>query len=471
LVATLTGGLGLLGSTSTAPSTSSVATPVLLIEPQPGCNYTVYESGTTPMAVKASGAAVLGSGVDAAAFISTLLASHETICVSSGDYTVSSEIQVDHLQGVTLNLDQGAVMNASASSRQFIQQYVRGSLLLVNASTRTVVNGGDWIGPGRGRATVIRIQDGSNDTVVKGAVVSGAGWDGIIVYDTYGASYNVSILDNLLQDNGRYGFQEYSNSSVMEMGTVVAGNYAIDNVVGGIYTNGVAGVSIRDNLVENTVGDGPGMIGIGVTNGYNESVVGNKVSHMRWFGIQAFYNNYTTIANNTSMFNSGGEDQSGITNDHSSFDTITGNVVKSNQGYGIYVERSWNVTIGGNTADGNHEYGIELNHGTIPEMGRADIVNNECSFNEDGGIILNSVVDSTISANTCDDNPGGGILLYNDPGQVGSTGNLVSGNWASNLGTLPLTQTYGIREFGSSDENTIVSNVTLNDTVGSVLLS
>jgi parallel beta-helix repeat protein len=374
------------------------------------------------------------------------------------------------MQGVTLSLAPGALLNASFGSRLLLEQFVRSSMVLVNGSTGTVIKGGTWIGPGRGRAAVIRIQDGSNRTTVEGADISGAGWDGIIIYDVNGPSFNCSVLDSLLHDNGRYGFQEYANSTVRTMGTLVSGNAVIDNVVGGIYTNGIGGVTISDNVVRNTVGNGPGLIGIGVTNGANDTVASNQVGHMKWFGIQAFYNNHTVIANNTSTFNAGGEDQSGITNDHSSFDTIVGNVVKSNGGYGIYVERSWNVSISGNTANGNYGYGIELNHGTIPVMGLVTVVNNTCSFNELGGIILNSAVNNTISMNTCDDNPGGGILLYNDPGQLGSTGNLVSKNWACNEATLAPTQTFGIKEFSDSDDNTFASNVALNDTTAAVSL-
>jgi len=369
-------------------------------------------------------------------------------------------MEVRNLEGVTLSLDPGTVMKATSGNR----------LLLVYSSPGTAVRGGEWIGPGRGNGSAIRIQHGSNNTVVERADVSKAGWDGILVYDNVRPSFNVSILDNTLHDNGRFGFQEYSNTTTGMMGTVISGNIALNNGVGGIYTNGIGGVAIIHNLVSNTVGNGPGEIGIGVTNGYNDTVTLNQVDHMAWFGIQAYYNNYTLISDNISTFNAGAFDQSGITNDHSSYSTIVGNVVESNGEYGVYVERSWNVTVSGNIANDNYGYGIAFNHGPLLSMGRGAILGNFCSFNSLGGIILNSAVDNVISKNQCYNNSGDGILLYNDHGQNGSTGNLISNNWLGNEGNSTQTQLFGVREANDSDYNTFVSNVMVNNTVAAASL-
>ena len=456
-----------LASSTTAASASS-SHPLLSalvgdasIVPDPGCNYTISQEGTTLVALSSAGTETAGSAsTDAGAFVNSLLASHETFCFAAGDYTLSSEIQVRHLEGVTLSLDPGAVMKATAGNR----------LLLVYASPGTVVSGGEWIGPGVGNGSAIRIQYGSNNTVVERADVSKAGWDGILVYDNVRPNFNVSIQDNTLHDNGRFGVQEYSNTSAGMTGTVISGNIALNNRVGGIYTNGIAGVTIVHNLASNTVGDGPGEIGIGVTNGYNDTVTLNQVDHMAWFGIQAYYNNYTLISDNVSTFNAGAWDQSGITNDHSSYSKIVGNVVESNGQYGVYVERSWNVTVSGNIANDNYGYGIAFNHGPLLTMGGGTIVGNFCSFNSLGGIILNSAVDNVISMNQCYNNSGDGILLYNDHGQDGSTGNVVSNNWLGNEGNSAQTQMFGIREADDSYGNTFISNVMINNTVAAVSL-
>ena len=458
-------GAGALTHVSTTPSTStSSQVPIQSAlpgvgssdGPEAGCNYTISLDGTTPVAFASSGSETKDSaGTNAAAFVNSLLASHETVCFAAGDYTFSSDIEIRSLKGVTLSLDPGAVVKASSSR----------SLLLVYASPGTVVRGGEWIGPGEGNTSAIRIQYGSNNTVVERADVSKAGVNGILIYDNVRPSFNVSILDNSVHDNGRYGIQEFSNASTGMMGTVISGNVALDNAVGGIYTNEIAGVTISRNFVANTAGDGPGEIGIGVTNGHNDTVTLNQIDHMGWFGIQAYYNNYTVISDNISTFNAGAEDQSGITNDHSSYDTISGNVVESNGRYGVYVERSWNVTVSGNIANGNFGYGISLYHGSLPAMGHSAILGNTCSFNGLGGIILNSAIDNVISMNECYNNSGYGILLYNDPGQAGSAGNLISSNWLGNEGNFAQTQTFGISEGNDSYNNTLVSNTMVNNTV------
>jgi parallel beta-helix repeat protein len=463
VVATGAGGLTRASTTSstTTASSSSQPPPSSLAGgspdgPEAGCNYTVSLEGTTLVAFAASGPEIRDSaGMDAGAFVNSLLASHETVCLASGDYALGTQIQIRNLEGVTLSLDPGAVVKTSSNR----------SLLVVSASSGTVVSGGEWIGPGEGNQSAIRIVLGSNNTLVERADVSRAGWNGILISDNIRPSFNVSILDNSVHDNGRYGVQEFSNATTGMMGTVISGNVAMDNTLGGIYTNGIAGVSIIRNVVGNTVGDGPGEIGIGVTNGHNDTVTLNQVDHMASFGIQAYYNNYTVISDNLSTFNAGAEDQSGITNDHSSYDTIVGNVVESNGGYGVYVERSWSVTISGNIANGNHGYGIGFYHGSWPAMGRSLILGNFCSYNGLGGIVLNSAIDNVISMNQCYNNSGDGILLYNDPGQPGSTGNLVSSNWLGNEGSSAQTQTFGISEGNNSDSNTFVSNVMVNNTV------
>lgn len=467
IVAAGAGAFSHVSSTSSTSATSIGQTQSALAGggssdgPEAGCNYTVSLDGVTPVALASSGSEIRAStGTDAGSFVTSLLASHETICLAAGEYAMSSTIGIRGMKGVTLSLDPGAVVRTSSNR----------SLLLVHGSPGTVVKGGEWIGPGYGNQSAIRIVSGSNDTVVEGADVSKAGYNGILIYDNLGPSFNVSILGDSLHDNGRYGVQEYTNTSTPMVGNVISGNVALDNTLGGIYTNGIAGVTIIRNVVANTVGDGPGEIGIGVTNGHNDTVTLNQVSHMGWFGIQAYYNNYTVISDNISTANAGTEDQSGITNDHSSFDTIAGNVVESNGRYGVYVEKSWNVTVSGNIANSNGGYGISFYHGSSPATGRSAILGNTCSFNGLGGIILNSAIDNVISMNQCYNNSGDGILLYNDPGQLGSTGNLISYNWLGNEANSAQTQNFGVSEGNDSDNNTLVSNVMINNAVAAASL-
>jgi len=462
VVASASGFFTRAGTTSSTSASSLESAPAdFLKSPEAGCSYTVSMDGATPGAITSSGQGTAGAaGTDPGAFVSSLFQSHETVCLAAGVYSLRSPIQIVDLKGVTLSLDPGAVVKTSENK----------SLLLVDASPGTTVRGGEWIGPGQGNQSAIRIVLGSNNTVVEMTDVSKAGFNGILVYDEVQPSFNVSILHNFVHGNGRFGVQEYTNASTPMMGTLISGNVALDNTLGGIYTNRVAGVAITRNVVANTVGTGPGEIGIGVTNGHNDTVTLNQVDHMRWFGIQAYYNNYTVISDNISTSNAGAEDQSGITNDHSSFDTVTGNVVDSNGKTGVYVERSWNVTVSGNIANGNGGYGISFYHGSWPAIGRSAIVGNTCSFNGLGGIVLNSAIDNVISMNQCYNNSGDGILLYNDPGQLGSTGNLVSYNWLGNEGSSAQPQRFGVGEGNDSFDNTFVSNVMVNNTVAATSL-
>ena len=165
---------------------------------------------------------------------------------------------------------------------------------------------------------------------------------------------------------------------------------------------------------------------------------------MFWYGIQVFYNNYTSVTNNYSSFNAGGSDQSGITNDHSFYDNISNNTVLSNGQAGVHVERSWFVSVIGNTANGNGRFGIEFYHGDMPTTSNGTIEGNSCSYNGQAGIILNSGVDSLISGNSCLDNSGSGVLLYNDQGQAGSSGNTVAHNVLGDDRSVDVTEDAGL---------------------------
>jgi parallel beta-helix repeat protein len=198
-------------------------------------------------------------------------------------------------------------------------------------------------------------------------------------------------------------------------------------------------------------------------------VTNNRVDHMFWYGIQAYYNNHTTIANNFSSFNGGGSDQSGITNDHSFYDTIANNTAISNGLSGVHVERSGSVTVEGNAANGNGRFGIEFYHGDVPTISGGRVVGNLCSHNGQAGIILNSVVDTLISGNSCVDNNGSGIFLYNDRGLGGSSGNAITHNVAGDdRAGSQRTQLFGIREVNDGDHNTITSNVLFNNSDANV---
>jgi parallel beta-helix repeat protein len=426
------------------------------------CDYSIQWSPSSAIARSRSTglAQVPGSGEDFGSYLSGLISSNNTYCVSSGTYSLRSTIRVVNQANVTLYFAPGARIVADDTIR----------LLQVVGSTGVRLVGGTWVGPGRSNFAGIEVDQGSNDVSVRGTDVSFAGRDGILVRNDTAPSLRVSITGNSVHQNGRYGIQAFESTKFDALKILISGNTAVDNGAGGIYTNGVGGTEITSNIVRNTVGTTPGRIGIGVTNGENGTVRGNRVDHMFWYGIQVFYNNYTSVTNNYSAFNAGGSDQSGITNDHSFYDSIANNTVVSNGQAGVHVERSWFVSVRGNIASENGRFGIEFYHGDMPVTSKGEIVGNQCSFNGQAGIILNSGVDTAISGNSCLDNSGSGIYLYNDQGQAGSSGNTVTHNLLGDDRTQPSgrTQAYGVKEVNQADRNTISSNVLFNNTVESI---
>jgi len=436
--------------------------------PNPGspasCSYDIYLNGNSPTAwsQRTRSTVISSSGGDLGALVNALPKSNQVLCFEAGDYALDSGIRVSGQSNVSLLFSQGATLSAATSFR----------LLQIVGSNGVTVLGGRWVGPGMGNLSDIEIDKGSNNVVVEGVDASRAGHDGILIRNDTVPGLKVSILDNTLHGNVRFGVQDFENVTTQSLEVLISGNLAEDNAIGGIYTNGVGGADIVGNTVRNTVGTSPGLIGIGVTNGANDSVTDNRVDDMKEYGIQVFYNNDTLVANNYSGFNAGASDQSGITNDHSSYDSIVNNTVVSNGQAGIHVERSWHVAVSGNNATGNGRFGIEFYHGTLATTAYATITGNACSHNGQAGIILNSGVDSLISSNSCLDNSGPGVYLYNDAGLAGSSGNTVANNTLGDDRSSPSarTQTYGVESVNGADGNIVEGNTLFNNTIAGISL-
>jgi len=435
--------------------------------PQPTTSTCTYQVSANADSVSAWSAArqatVLSDSGDLGALVSSLPQTNQVLCFAPGSYTVDSTLKVFGQSNVSLLFSPGAVMTAGSPLR----------MLEIAWSTGVVVDGGRWIGGGSGNFSNIQVDPGTNHITVEGIDSSNAGRDGIIIRNDTTPALQVSVLDNYVHNNHRFGIQDIENTTSQSLNVLISGNLAEDNSRGGIYTNGAGGVHIVGNTVRNTVGTKPGVIGIGVTNGANDTVVGNHVSNMSEYGIQVFYNNNTLVENNYSGFNAGYSDQSGITNDHSSYDTIVNNTVVSNGLSGVHVERSWYVTVSGNNATANGRFGIEFYHGSIATDAHETVVANVCSRNAQAGIIFNSGVDSLIASNKCLDNSGPGIYLYNDPGQAGSSGNIIANNTLGDDRGSPSarTQTYGIEAVNAADGNILQGNSLFNNTVSAISVS
>jgi hypothetical protein len=75
-----------------------------------------------------------------------------------------------------------------------------------------------------------------------------------------------------------------------------------------------------------------------------------------------------------------------------------------------------------------------------------------------------------ISSNHCLDNKGPGVFLYNDDGQVGSSGNIIANNTLGDDRASPSarTQSYGVVTVGGAEGNIIDGNNMFNNTLSSI---
>lgn len=428
------------------------------------CTYDVYLVANTPTvwSQKTHSIVVQQTNGDLGALIDALPQSNQVICVSAGSFHLDSPIVVVGQRNVTLDFSPDAVMSASAPIR----------LVKIIGSEGVTLSGGKWIGAGYGNQSNIEVQRGSSNVVVEGVDSSNAARDGILLWNASAPSVQISILDNYLHGNGRWGAQDYSRTLADSFNVLISGNRAEDNSVGGFNTNGAGGVHIVGNIVRNAVGTSPGVIGIGVMNAANDSVTNNHVQNMGEYGIQVFYSNHTLVANNYSGFNAGRSDQSGITNDHGFYNTIVNNTAVSNGLAGIHVERSWYDTISGNNATDNGRFGIEFYHGTLAATAYETVVGNTCNRNKQAGIIFNSGLDSIVSSNTCLDNSGPGVYLYNDQGQVGCSGNVIANNTlGDDRAAAARTQTYGVLTVNAADDNLVQGNILFGNTLANLSLA
>lgn len=77
-----------------------------------------------------------------------------------------------------------------------------------------------------------------------------------------------------------------------------------------------------------------------------------------------------------------------------------------------------------------------------------------------------------ISANTCHNNSGPGIFLYNDAGEVGSSENIIANNSLGDDRASPQarTQTHGVMAVNGAEGNIVVGNTLFNNTISNVSL-
>ena len=187
-------------------------------------------------------------------------------------------------------------------------------------------------------------------------------------------------------------------------------------------------------------------LGICLYYSLNNSIVGNNITQNNGYGIWLFCPNYNTISGNNVTNN-----YHGIYLFFSSYNTVSGNNITANNGSGIWLDYISNYnTISGNNITNNGWDGIWLDYSS-----NNSIVGNNITQNNDSGIWLSWSSDyNIISGNNMTNNGYAGILL------VWSSHNTISGNSVtSNGGGIMLDYT--------SDYNTISgNNITANNWYG-----
>jgi len=266
------------------------------------------------------------------------------------------------------------------------------------------------------------------------------------------------VVCNCYATGGKFGIEVYF-ATATDARVLIYGNRCVDNVTGGIYTNGARYVVIYGNMcTQPTITTAE--YGIGSINASHAAIIGNYVEGFYNIGIQLYYNPYSIVKGNITRKNAGTGDQSGITIDNSSYSIIEGNIAEENGLDGIYLEDSSYCGVVDNVARKNGRFGVQLFRSTTTPKFNA-VAENVVAFNDNNGINLNQAVGNRISGNLCVNNSQvageSGIALWNPTGGVPCTDNVLAGNICTD-DQVTKTQDYGIRELADADYNIIHGN-------------
>jgi parallel beta-helix repeat protein len=167
------------------------------------------------------------------------------------------------------------------------------------------------------------------------------------------------------------------------------------------------------------------------------------------YGLYLNYASPKEISNNIISDSGGGYSYAyGIyLNNSGAGTTISNNIIKNNNSYGIYANNGTGGMISGNKIENNGSYGIYFSYGT-----GGTISGNTVRYNSDGGIYIYSPNgEVTVSNNTVEGNNGYGIYFYSS-GYLGGT---ISGN------TIQNNTSYGIYLYGWTSTPLLISNNTV----------
>ena len=238
--------------------------------------------------------------------------------------------------------------------------------------------------------------------------------------------------DNLLLIDSIYGQLFLINCENSLISNQDLGNASI-----GLHCQGCQNITISDNRISNTIGEG-----VLIEDSYNIKISNNTISNNGEEGINLDYSNEVVITNNTiiahdndygfysrssydvmiteNLFNN---NKGGLCLESSSSATIANNAINNNYGYGIRVEYSYVVNISCNTINNNRYSGIDLRYSDF-----VTITLNTLNNNSLNGIEYRYSSNGIVTHNMLSENKNNGVILLSSDKNILVLNSLIDNN-------------------------------------------
>ncbi len=353
---------------------------------------------------------------------------------------------------------QWAIGNATAGETIFIKAGTYFESVIVNKRVSLVgENKYNTIVDGGGKGTVIKILVYNVEVTSLTIRNSGAG-DGISISQWSGVSSGNIIRDNIITNNSRGIYLEWSNNNIISGNNISNNKYeglkfwhCTDNIVAGnILSNNQRGIYLIghwENILANNTVCSNSMNGIYLSGTSNNIITGNVALNNQYgISLTSDWPGNNKLIDNTASFNS----EAGISVNGIKGDSISGNNASNNIGIGIKLSGS-NVYLSDNNVSNNGQDGIQISGQNHMLSGNTVINNNGNGIHLSGS--LNKLFGNTISHNAHD-----GIWLWD----------LDDGIISDNI--IIYNEDNGIYLAASSDSILFGNTISFNNGVGIVLL-
>ncbi|MFN3930135.1 MAG: right-handed parallel beta-helix repeat-containing protein [Brevundimonas sp.] len=331
--------------------------------------------------------------------------------------------------------------------RLTVSGHRRGGVTLQNCSTAVVRScgvGASSVNPVADDHTatgydILVVNGGSDILIADNRCVNGAG-TGIGVQSTATSEpftfHNIRIENNVVDEQGCYGILVYRSNLDKFENIRVTGN-TVSNISGsvrqstygrvfgaGIYIQGVDGTVVAGNSVRRTnLTTEIEMLapaGIGVANATDVRIEDNLVEDCGWYGVCVFDPNGEGSTDGVSR--------------------IVGNVIRNNAKTGICTKDIRAATVTRNTVTDNGEHGfLSRSHSPRTAAARHDLRDNRFADNAGQGIFFLGG-DGDLLNNDISHNDGGGVVL-GSAGRFQLVGNRIANNGAWGVSGVPAAKT------------------------------